>query len=146
MDYGLRVRRDRCGSLRHGSVKPAYLPRSVGDKPRIGDLTEKSRIAAGAYRECADPPLFSQNLTRDQYSRIAEFQCSCWEIIRMNVIFTRTPASRAGDQRPIGRFALNSHPPATVLMENIDCDNHETWEPHPFDLCQTVAERRGAIF
>lgn len=48
--------------------------------------------------------------------KIAEFQRSLWEIIRMNARFPQTPAPRAGVQRPIGRFALTSRPPVTVLL------------------------------
>ena len=68
----------------------------AGDYAKIGGRTGKSRIVVGVYRESADSAVFSRYRLESRFFRIADFQRSCWEIIRWMAGFPQTPTPCAG--------------------------------------------------
>ncbi|MGN0109297.1 MAG: hypothetical protein ACI38B_04375, partial [Bifidobacterium sp.] len=86
----------------------------AGDRTGTGLQAMKSRNIAGVYRGFADLTVFSQHRLRRRFSRIADFQRSCWEIIQIDDVSPPSPTPDVGDYariRQIRQFSRTTPPP-----------------------------------
>lgn len=101
-----------------------------------GRRAMKSRIGAGVYCGCADTAVFSQQRIQMVIFRIADFQRSCWKVIRAAKDF---PIS----QSSCGSLCAHQANP-TILPENHCSKHHRYMGKQRRRCCRIPTPRNGA--
>lgn len=77
----------------------------VGVCAAMGWCAVMSRFGVGVCRGCADWAVFSRFGLLGCFSRIADFQRSCWEFVRWMAVSLQSPALDAGVYAGIGEIS-----------------------------------------